>query len=144
MPMRSMHLERHRFNGIALLANMLDDLFITILDCSTHLSPFLLRARRALSIQIACSSTYTGESVTVSNLCCRFLPPFTCPCSSRCSVELPSAAVSFFDFPAKAPDMAPKTFKLTPAYSALVNTCSRAFERLETGNSTTPVTWLQA
>lgn len=44
-------------------------------------------------------------------------PPFTAALSSLCSTELPSAAVSFLDFPENTPATAPKMFRLRPAFT---------------------------
>jgi hypothetical protein len=42
--------------------------------------------------------------------------PFTAALSSLCSTELPSAAISFLDFPEKTPETAPKTLRFRPAF----------------------------
>jgi len=42
--------------------------------------------------------------------------PFKAALSSLCSTELPSAAVSFLDFPENTPATAPKMLRLRPAY----------------------------
>jgi hypothetical protein len=46
--------------------------------------------------------------------------PFIAALSSLCSTELPSAAVSFLDFPENTPATAPKMFRLRPAFTMRV------------------------
>jgi hypothetical protein len=80
----------------------------------------LLNISSINSTRIPSAHTYNNQrsqqSAAQNAESCPRDQPFTAALSSLCSTELPSAAISFLDFPENTPETAPRTFRFRPAF----------------------------